>query len=165
MLLLAKLPYQKVSYCSTWGINTSTCQINHRTGQSILEKKKCHSSCFFCNRSYTVISNQFSNSRAQKEKPNKETLLWSGEKKRNEIAPHSGQGRSPQWQSEQWPCSPSTGEHQRTPLSFLALTAMILSKERQVSSQSRGRMSLGASSFPVLQCNPWPKPPRTHPSS
>lgn len=38
MLSLAKLLYQKVSYCSTWSINTSICQINVRTGWSILKK-------------------------------------------------------------------------------------------------------------------------------
>lgn len=83
MLSLAKLLYQKVSYCSTWSINALTCQINVRTGWSIL-KKKCHSSWFFCNCSYTVTSHQFINSSAHEEEPNKETVFSTGEKKRNE---------------------------------------------------------------------------------
>lgn len=44
----------------------------------------CYSSWFFCNCSYTVISHRFINSIAHKEKPNKDTVFSSGEKKTNE---------------------------------------------------------------------------------
>lgn len=108
MLSVAKPLYQKVSYCSTQSLNSSTHQINVRTGWSVLKKKKesvilpgflfvglrfslllvwflfdCLLLLFFCSSSYTVISHQFINSSAHKEKP-KETVSSSGEKKRGE---------------------------------------------------------------------------------
>lgn len=83
MLFLAKPPYQKVSYCSTWSINTSTCQINHRTGQRILKKKSAILPVFSA--IVAILSYWIRSPTPVHAKRNPTKKLLSGEKKRNEI--------------------------------------------------------------------------------
>lgn len=82
----SKLPYQKVSYCSTWSINTSTCQINHRTGQSILGKKKKKSATLpVFSAIVAILSSQISSATPGHKKRNPTKKLSSEVVRRREM--------------------------------------------------------------------------------